>query len=78
MLRKMFPSLFEFGVNSINFSDVVVTKSAINPSGCVIVKARNPINWILNHCAIRQMDKCWIDSVFIKFNSDGSISIIER
>lgn len=78
MIREMFPSLFEFGVDSINFSDVVVSKSHINPSSCVIVKARNPIEWLLEHCANRQMDSCWISAVSIKRNTDGSISIIEK
>lgn len=78
MLREMFPSLFQFGVDSINFSDVIVSKSHINPMGCVIVKARKPIEWVVDHCFNKGMDGCWIDAVTIHFNSDGSISIIEK
>lgn len=78
MIREMFPSLFQFGVDSINFSDVVVSKSHINPDSCVIVKARKPIEWLLDHCANRGMDPCWISAVSIKRNTDGSISIIEK
>lgn len=78
MLNSMFPSLFEFGVDSINFSDVVVSKSHVNPMGCVIVKARKPIDWLLNHCSNLNLDYCWLSAVLIKYNTDGSISVIEK
>jgi hypothetical protein len=77
MLSQIFPSLFNFGVASINFSDVVVSKSPVNPN-CVIIKARKPIEWVLDHCAANGIDPSWIDSFCIKYNSDGSTSLIER
>src|SRR5690606_26585350 len=78
MLSSMFRSLYEFGVDSINFSDVVVSKSPINPMGCVIIKARKPIEWLLDHCSRLNMDSCWLSAIDIRQNSDGSISVIDK
>lgn len=77
MLQLMFPSLFDLGVVSLNFSDVVVSKSPVNPMGCAVIKARKPIEWLLDHCARIGLDCTWIDSVVIKDNTDGSLSVID-
>ena len=76
MLSLTFPSLFDLGVMSLNFSDVVVSKSQVN-SKCVIIKARKPVEWLLDHCAIKNLNPDWIDKVCIKHNTDNSISVIE-
>jgi hypothetical protein len=73
----MFPSLFDLGVLAINFSDVVVSKSAINPK-CIIIKARKPVEWLLDHSSRLDFPIDWIDNVVIKYNTDNSISVIEK
>lgn len=78
MLRQIFPSLFEFATLAVNYSDVVVSRSNINPETCVIIKARKPLDWLLDHCAIKDMPMSWIDAVELKFNTDGSLSVIEK
>jgi hypothetical protein len=77
VIARMFPSLFNFGVAAINFSDVVVRRSHVTDS-CVIISARKPMEWLLEHCAHRGLPVSWIDSVSIRWNSDGSISVIEK
>lgn len=78
MLSLMFPSLYQFGVESINFSDVVVSKSSVNPQGCVIIKARKPIQWILDHCAINNIELIDVERLDFKFNTDNSLSLIDK
>ena len=78
MLRQIFPALFEFAVLDVNYSDVVVSKSKVNPETCVIIKARKPLDWLLEHCALNDISVAWVDGVNLKFNTDGSLSVIQK
>lgn len=77
MVSSFFPSLFEAGVASVNFSDVVVSKSAVNDS-CVIIKARRPMEFLLDHVANLSVNPEWIDRVEFKINSDRSLSVWDK
>lgn len=77
MLDVIFPSLFNlFGADSVNYSDVVVKKSPVNPTNCVIIYARRPIEWFMEHCAKNDIANSVFNNLVIKGNTDGSISVI--
>lgn len=77
MLDAIFPSLFNlFGADSVNYSDVVVKKSPVNPANCVIICARRPIEWFLEHCSMNDIPNSVFNNLVVKTNTDGSISVI--
>lgn len=81
MLSAMFPNLYPAdGISPVGleFSDVVVMKSHICPDTCVIVKARKPVEWLLDHCAMMQLPPSWVDAVDMRRNTDGSLSVMTR
>jgi hypothetical protein len=74
MVRVLFPSLFNNGVEAVNYSDIVVKRSPIN-ANCVIVKARQPIEFLMSVAAQKELSACWVDAVCIRSNTDGSVSV---
>lgn len=76
MVRSLFSNLFEAGVASLVYGDVLVKRSAVNDN-CVIVCARKPVEFVLNLAASKDLPTNWVDGVEMHRNTDGSLSIWE-
>ena len=74
MVSSIFSNLYEAGVASLVYGDILVKRSPVNDS-CVIVSARKPVEFVLNLAAAKELPASWVDGVVMHRNTDGSLSI---
>lgn len=74
MVSSIFSNLYEAGVASLVYGDILVKRSPINDR-CVIVSARKPVEFVLNLAAEKELPASWVDGVVMHRDTDGSLSI---
>lgn len=74
MVSSIFSNLYEAGVASLVYGDILVKRSHVNDN-CVIISARKPVEFVLDLAAAKELPASWVDGVVMHRNSDGSLSM---